>query len=192
MALQRVRKTVHETVSAPQAQCTDRAGGGSSRDTKLGPRLLGSSDESAGGLQAQFIDSVVDKVVDMPDGVQRQWTMDADSARNRGGSAVAGHWRDHRNSCLGAEPDPNGANDAENPNRFHSCNTVKGRSMFLLCRLSRLHGCQSCGRSWQTQKPIERSVITRRQVPTIQKIQKAVETLQMQFEDEGGRARCDA
>ena len=64
--------------------------------------------------------------------------------------------------------------------------------MFLLCRLSRLHGCQSCGRPWQTQKPIERSVIRRRQVPTIQKIQKAVETLQMQFEDEGGRVLCDA
>ena len=128
----------------------------------------------------------------MPDGVQRQGTMDADSARNRGGSAVAGHWRDNRNSCLGAEADPNGANDAENPNRFHSCNLVTGRSMFLLCRLSRLHGCQSCGRQWQTQKPIERSVITRRQVPTIQKIQKAVETLQMQFEDEGGRVLCDA
>ena len=93
MTLQRVRKTVHETVSAPQAQCTDRAGGGSSRDTKLGSHLLESSDESAGGLQAQFIDSVVDKVVDMPDGVQRQGTMDTGSARNRGGSAVAGHWR---------------------------------------------------------------------------------------------------
>ena len=61
---------------------------------------------------------------------------DTDSVPHCRGSAVAVHRPGHRTSCLDAEADPNGANDAED-HRYSSLDTVKRRSVFVLGRLSR-------------------------------------------------------
>ena len=63
--------------------------------------------------QFQFIDRVVNRVVDMPVVAQQQAPMALDSSQNSGCSAIAVHRQGHRNSCLDTEADPSGANDAE-------------------------------------------------------------------------------